>query len=616
MPCPLQSPTEYYFLIHTDTMYRPIKLFFFLFLLGFQFLTAQERSYAIHSHNDYLQNAPFWSAYANGLGSIEVDLFLKGGVLYATHSEGEIKKDQTLENLYLKPIQKAFDLKLGPQQNLQLLIDIKSEAYTTLKQIVSVLKKYPKIINNPGITIVISGNRPKAEDYLKYPDHIKFDHQSLEEELSPEIWDKVAMISLSFHNSSSWNGKGRLTREDLERVKATISKAHSFGKPFRYWGAPDSKTAWKAFVDLGVDYINTDMPAKSSAYLSTLDQRAYKNQARSEVYAPTYASDQKDIPVQNVILLIGDGNGLSQISAAVLANGGETTLTQLKSIGFIKTASSDDFTTDSAAAGTALATGQKTYNRSIGMGDNREPILNITEFLDKKEFLSGCITTDRMVGATPSSFYAHQLDRDHTQEIAADLLKSKLSLFIGGGKADFDQDFGANGFTILDNIDALGSSTANKVGLFLSEQGVPSYVDGRGNQLAVATRNGLQFLGSKDKPFFLMVEGAKIDSYAHANNVAGVITEGIDFDTAITEAIAFADRTGNTLVVITADHETGGMTLPQGNLEDGMVEGDFTTDDHTASMVPIFAYGPRSQEFQGIYENNEVYHKIIKVLEL
>src|SRR5690606_2292876 len=295
-------------------------------------------------------------------------------------------------------------------------------------------------------------------------------------------------------------------------------------------------------------------------------------------------------PVQNVILLIGDGNGLSQISAAVLANGGETTLTQLKSIGFIKTASSDDFTTDSAAAGTALATGQKTYNRSIGMGDNREPILNITEFLDKREFLSGCITTDRMVGATPSSFYAHQLDRDHTQEIAADLLKSKLSLFIGGGKADFDQDFSAKGFTILDNIDAIGNSTANKVGLFISEHGVPSYLDGRGNQLAVATRNGLQFLESKDKPFFLMVEGAKIDSYAHANNVAGVVTEGIDFDTAITEAIAFADRTGNTLVVITADHETGGMTLPQGNLEDSMVEGDFTTDDHTASMVPIFAY--------------------------
>src|SRR5690606_40312900 len=136
--------------------------------------------------------------------------------------------------------------------------------------------------------------------------------------------------------SSMWNGKGRLTMEDLERVKTVIDKTHSLGKPFRFWGAPDSKTAWKAFVDLGVDYINTDMPARSSAYLNTLGQRAYMNQARSEVYTPTYKSDQKEGPVKNVILLIGDGNGLSQISAAVLANGGETTLTQLKSIGFIK----------------------------------------------------------------------------------------------------------------------------------------------------------------------------------------------------------------------------------------------------------------------------------------
>lgn len=596
-------------------MFRPIKLLCCFFLMGFQFLIAQEsRPFTIHSHNDYLQNAPFWNAYTNGLGSIEVDLFLKGGVLYATHTEAEIKEGQTLESLYLQPLQKAFDLKLGAQQDIQLLIDIKSEAYTTLKKIISVLKKYPKIINNPAISIVISGNRPKTEDYPTYPDYIKFDYQSLEGELSPEIWDKIAMISLSFHNSSQWNGKGRLTREDLEVVKATIDKAHSFGKPFRYWGAPDSKTAWKAFVDLGMDYINTDMPAKSSAYLGTLHHRAYTNQVRSKVYTPTYASDQKEGPVENIILLIGDGNGLSHISAAVLANGGETTLTQLKSIGFIKTSSSDDFTTDSAAAGTALATGRKTYNRSIGMGDDREPITNITEFLDRQGFISGCITTDRIVGATPSSFYAHQLDRDDTQGIAEDLLKSKLSLFIGGGRADFDQDFGASGFTILNDTDAVGNSSENRVGLFLSDHGVPGYLDGRGNQLADATKNGLQFLSSKNRPFFLMVEGAKIDSYAHGNNMAGVIAEGIDFDTAITEAIAFADRTGNTLVVITADHETGGLTLPQGNLENRMVEGNFTTDDHTATMVPIFAYGPRSQEFQGVYENNEVYHKIIKVL--
>jgi alkaline phosphatase len=113
-----------------------------------------------------------------------------------------------------------------------------------------------------------------------------------------------------------------------------------------------------------------------------------------------------------------------------------------------------------------------------------------------------------------------------------------------------------------------------------------------------------------------MVEAAQIDSYGHKNEVAGIVTEGIDFDVAIAEAIKFADKTGNTLVVITADHETSGFTMPQGNMEKSMVEGDFTTDDHTATMVPIFAYGPHSQEFQGVYENNEVFHKILKVLNI
>src|SRR5690606_24387597 len=121
---------------------------------------------------------------------------------------------------------------------------------------------------------------------------------------------------------------------------------------------------------------------------------------------------------------------------------------------------------------------------------------------------------------------------------------------------------------------------------------------------------------SKNKPFFLMIEGAKIDKFAHKNDVEGIVSEGIDFDRAITEAIKFADLSGDTLVIITADHETSGFSIPQGNLKNNIIEGDFTTYDHTAAMVPIFAYGPGSQEFQGVYENNEVYNKILRVLAL
>ncbi|MCK0145851.1 alkaline phosphatase [Arenibacter sp. F26102] len=589
-----------------------------LFLLSVHLLIGQEsHQFKIHSHNDYLQNMPFWDAYAHGANSIEVDVFLKNDTLFATHDEKDIINNHTIESLYLDPIEQVLELQLGKIQELQLLIDIKSETYTTLNKIVSVLEKYPTIINNSNITMVISGNRPKPEEYKNYPQFIMFDYQSLDDIPKADAWEKVALISLPFHKFSRWNGKGRLTTEDLQKVKTTIDKAHSFQKPFRFWATPDSKTAWKAFHDLGVDYINTDMPDKSSGYLQTLGSRVYYNTAKSDVYTPTYKSDQTEKRIKNVILLIGDGNGLTQISSSVLANGGNLTLTQLKSIGFIKTQSSDDFTTDSAAAGTALATGTKTYNRSIGMAPNGQPLTNITELLDQHQFISGCITTDKIVGATPSSFYAHQKDRDDTEGIANDLLKSKLSLFIGGGQSNFKMNqLDEKGFSILRNVEEIGDSKKDKIGLFIAENDVPSFLKGRGNILAEATKNGLKFLNAKNKPFFLMVEAAQIDSYGHKNEVAGIVTEGIDFDVAISEAIKFADKTGNTLVIITADHETSGFTMPHGNMEKKMIEGDFTTDDHTATMVPIFAYGPHSQEFQGVYENSEVFHKILKLLNI
>src|SRR5690606_8303078 len=286
--------------------------------------------------------------------------------------------------------------------------------------------------------------------------------------------------------------------------------------------------------------------------------------------------------VQNVILLIGDGNGLSQISSAVLGNGGELTLTRLKSIGFLKTGSADDFTTDSAAAGTGLATGHKTYNRAIGMDTLGLPLTNIPELLARYGYVSGCVTTDKLTGATPASFYAHQKDRSLTEAIAADLPESKLSLFVGGGKDDFKDSENLRGFSLVDSIGGIGTSDREKIGYFFSNGDAPSVLEGRGDALSKATKNSIDFLQAKNKPFFLMVEGAKIDKYAHKNNVKGIVSEGIDFDRAITEAIQFADISENTLVIITADHETSGFSIPQVNLTSKAIEGDFTTFDHTA----------------------------------
>jgi alkaline phosphatase len=272
--------------------YKHIALFWVLIFSQWNF-AQKENLPLIHSHNDYYQETPFWKAYSCGLNSIEIDVFLKNDSLFVTHSESEIIKNLDIESLYLKPLQNVLELDYRSDLQLQLLVDIKSEAYSSLDQLTQILECYPKIIYNQNIDIVISGNRPQLEKYLDYPKHINFDYQSLKPIENPKIWDKISLISLSFKKVSNWNGKGRLINLDYQKIKSIIHKAHSYNKPFRFWATPDIKTAWKVFYDMGVDFINTDLPCKASDYLSSFDQQVYKMEKKVSIYHPTYKHDQK-----------------------------------------------------------------------------------------------------------------------------------------------------------------------------------------------------------------------------------------------------------------------------------------------------------------------------------
>lgn len=591
-----------------------MKKLILLFLLFTCILGAQNnKDFRVHSHNDYLQNIPFWKAISSGATSVEADVFLVGDSLYVAHTKQEIDTNRNFESLYLKPLQRYLALESNTLKKLQLLVDVKSGSYASLDALINVLQKYPDITNNDALSIVISGNRPKPSEYINYPYFIFFDYQSLEEITDPSILKKIALVSLSFKKFSSWNGKGRLTNEDYKKIDSVIKLAHTLNKPFRFWATPDSKTAWKAFVHLGIDFINTDQPFECTQYVNSLALREYKNQLFSEVYRPTFSSDGKRDKVENIILLIGDGNGLTQISATALANNGELSLTQLKSIGFLKTQSSDDFTTDSAAAGSAIATGSKVPNRAIGADADGNELKNITEILSESGFLSGIITSDQISGATPSAFYAHQKDRGMTEAIKADLLKSKLSVIVSKANEVLISGKSTGDFEMVNTISEISSSKKERIGFLFP---LNSAEEKSPVPLSKALRNVLAFIENKNKPFFLMVEGAKIDSYGHENDIGGVIREGIAFDKAITEALKFADINKNTLVIITADHETGGLTLPQGKISENEIEGDFTTHDHTGIMVPIFAYGPQSNNFQGVYENNLLFTKMLEALKV
>lgn len=592
---------------------RLMKKSFLILLLYIIPIKAQK----IHIHNDYQQNIPFWTAIAAKADQIEVDIYLKNNKLYVAHEEETIKKNRTLQNVYLSAIKKAILLDLLEDKPLRILVDIKSEPYSTLKKLEQELSFFFKENNYKNIVFIISGRRPKPKDYKNYSKYILFDWQEKQLPINKKIHSKIGLISYNFKNYSTWNGKGKIVSKENDNLKRVIQNAHSIGKPIRFWASPDSKSAWKTFTDLQIDYINTDAPQKCANYLKSLPKKWFKNTVFSKVYKPTFKTDKKELPIKNIILMIGDGNGLTQISAAALANKGDLTLMQFKSSGLIKTQSADDFTTDSAAAGSAIATGKKTYNRAIGVDVSGNKTENITEYLSKHNFNTAIITTDEIFGATPSAFYAHQKDRGLENKIAKELLTSKLTLFAGGGEKKYDKDsFKKHQFKIVKTINKINDSTSQKIGYFFSKGRVPSVLEGRNNALAEVTKASLAFLKVKNKPFFMMVEAAQIDSYGHHNNVGGVITETIDFDRAITEAVKFADQDKQTLVIVLADHETAGFSIPQGNTKTNHIEGAFFSNDHTGVMVPIFAYGPKSNEFEGCYENSKVYHKILKVLKL
>ncbi len=584
---------------------KPFSLAFFVSLISL--CLAAQSPYQFHSHNDYKQDFPFWKAYIHQAASIEIDILLKNGKLYVAHQEDEIQEEKTLEKLYLKPLSElAQESKL---RKLQLLIDVKTEAKPSLDRLLEILRDYPELTNSNKLSVVISGNRPAIEEYQKYPEFIKFDHQNLNN-LEQVDLSKIALISLNFKDYSVWNGLGRITTGELKKIEKLIKKAEMVDKPIRFWGSPDTKTTWSRFATMGVDFINTDYPAQASYYLNNLEKNTIITPTSIPVYQPEFPGDFTEKP-KNIILMIGDGNGLNQISSGMIANKGELTLTQLKDLGLIKTSSFDDLVTDSAAGGTAIATGKKTNNRAIGTGPNGEILKNLPEILAGNGFLKGIITDDNITGATPSSFYAHVKERDNSHAILKDLRESKIDFFISNGPDDFpviQDEFVQKRISDFNDFE---ESTA----IYLSETSGKS-TSKHEFYFYEYVEKALLNLEAQDKPYFLMIEGAKIDSNGHTNNAKGIVQKVLDFDRTVAEALKVADQNKNTLVVITADHDTSGFGIMQGDLKKGKIEGGFLTKDHTATMVPIFAYGPKSQNFTGVYENHLIFNKILEALEL
>jgi len=324
---------------------------------------------------------------------------------------------------------------------------------------------------------------------------------------------------------------------------------------------------------------------------------------------------------KNVILMIGDGMGIAQIYAGMTANHGHLNIEKLPYTGLIKTYSATNYITDSGAGGTALATGQKTYNKAIGISADSVPLKTILEIAEENGLSTGLIATSSILDATPAGFIAHQKHRGLYDSIATDLIHSGIDIFIGGGRKYFENrkdganltdSLRINGYQIAYDTTELKMYETGKIAALLANVHLPRISEGRGNMLSLAVGNALSNLSGNDKGFFLMVEGSLIDKACHDLDKNDIILETIDFDKAIGEALEFAAKDKNTLVIVTADHETSGVSIPNGDFKTGMVEMKFAGNFHTGIPVPVFAYGPGAEEFTGFYENTDIFNKMIR----
>lgn len=616
----------------------------------------------IHSHNDYRQRVPFYQAYAQQVASIEADVHLHEGSLLVGHDVEDLCPEMSFEALYVEPLVTLFARNGGQafrdsDRLLQLMVELKSASGPTLRAVTALLARWPEVfdpaVNPRAVRVVVTGRIPAPDKFGDYPSFIRFDG-NWKADYTAEQLNRVALISCNFRNLSQWNGKGAIIPAEVERLREAIDQAHEWGKPIRFWNAPEGITVYYTFHNLGIDYVNTDHPEICAAFFRDFDNKNFRtgepDEGRSgvtgthrldqitrdftgyrndrlqlsesvEVYRPTYRDDGGKGRIRNVILLIGDGMGLSQITAAACANR-DLTLLSLVHVGLLRNNAAGDFTTDSAAAGSALATGERHSNRWISMSPDGQPIPSLCDWFKKKGRSVGIVTLGNVADATSAAFYGHADERDKSDELTRCLLDAPVDLLCGSGIRQFTERRDgidllrelSDRYRLIRSVDEL-SDARGRVICLDERMGRPTEAVNL-SLLAEASRMSIDRLQAEsDKGFFLMVEGAKIDFAGHSHCLPGTVLEMLSFDMAVAEALKFADSNGETLVIVTGDHETGGLVLLDGDEETGRILGVYTSEDHTPAMLPVFAYGPKADRFCGVYLNTEIACRIRAVTE-
>lgn len=328
---------------------------------------------------------------------------------------------------------------------------------------------------------------------------------------------------------------------------------------------------------------------------------------------------------KNVIIIIGDGMGTAQVYASIVAQKGNSNFLRFPFSGFSRTYSHNKYTTDSGAGGTAIVTGHKTDNSHIGVLHDNTPVPSFLSLLRDHGLSTGFVVTSSVLDATPASTYAHVPYRKMFDTISLHMSQCGFDVMIGGGLANFRPENRKDGLSPLDTLRQRGyditysledmkKSQSNKLVTFFCENYYGPVAPGRDPILAEGTKKALDILTKNPKGFAMMIEGSQIDWACHNNDAAYMEAELADFEKMLGIVLDFAKKDGNTLVVVTADHETGGLVLTGGDIEKGQNTCKYITDGHSGVMVPVFAFGPGAESFSGIQQNTDILPKVFKAM--
>lgn len=252
--------------------------------LGFVGIVDARPPMQIHSHNDYRQRVPFYQAYAQQVASIEADVHLHEGRLLVGHDVEDLCPEMSFEALYVEPLVTLFARNGGQAYQdsdrlLQLMVELKSASAPTLRAVTALLARWPEVfdpaVNPRAVRVVVTGRVPAPEKFGDYPLFIRFDG-NWKADYTAEQLNRVALISCNFRNFSQWNGKGAIMPAEVKRLREAIDRAHEWGKPIRFWNAPEGITVYYTFYNLGIDYVNTDHPEDCAAFFRDFDNKNFR----------------------------------------------------------------------------------------------------------------------------------------------------------------------------------------------------------------------------------------------------------------------------------------------------------------------------------------------------